>query len=139
MVNSTVNSILLLSIGISVFNLNETFDDNGSSSLKIYTENDNSAKPGEIIYFTANLCSVENLDNFNVETSQPSANGEENFSFSFNERTTSAAVNYYYIVSENAKIGSEITITFYLNTGKTITKKQEVIKIKNENAKIFQN
>ena len=119
--------ILISFIGLTAFNLNDTFDGNNPSVKIDFESEQNSFSKGDIVRISIRLCSAENLESFSVE---PDFLGNENSSlkYSFNNNTKQASINYFYTVPENIK-NKKISFTFILKDNNNITEKTKSIKI----------
>ena len=120
--------ILFSFIGLTAFNLNDTFDGN-NPSVKVDFESDrNHFEKGEIVRISIRVCSADNLESFSVD---PELLGDDNSSlkYSFNNNTKQAFINYFYTVPENIQ-RDKINFTFILKDNNNQTIKTEQIKIK---------
>jgi hypothetical protein len=125
-----INWIILLTLflGLTAFNLTTTFEP-GNPSVKVSTEKDFiSQQSGDIIKFSVEICSAENLESFNIE---PDFLGEENtaLKYHFNSNTKQASVIYFYTIPTGSE-KREINFTFSLEDNSGIFNKSQKIRIK---------
>lgn len=94
--------ILIISfLGLSAFNFITTFDGN-NPSVKIRTQiTDDTNDSSEIIKFTVEICSAENLESFQIFPKFSEANESADLQYRFASNTKQASVVYYYTVPKN--------------------------------------
>jgi hypothetical protein len=125
-----INWIILLIafLGLTAFNLTTTFD-SGNPSVKVSADqNFISQQSGDIIKFTVEICSAENLESFKIE---PDFLGEENtaLKYHFNSNSKQASVIYFYTIPTDFD-KREINFSFSLEDNSGIFNKSEIISLK---------
>ena len=120
--------VFFVFIGLTAFNLSETYIDN-SPSIKIvsgenYDENN--------FVFSIKLCSDENLINFSVTPEIIGENDDAAFNYDFADNTKSAVINYFYVVPLKFKALDKIKIDFILTDNKSVTKISKTLILKKD-------
>lgn len=120
--------ILLLFILLSAFTFNSPLNLD-APSMKIETK-DKYYKPGEIVYYTINLCSSEYLEYFEVLPEIVGCNKDSKVNLCFDRESKVATINYFYVIPENLKDVEEINISFIIRDKRSNKKIDKMILIK---------
>lgn len=99
----------------------------GTPSVSI-TSNGNSFEPGDVVYYTINISSVNYLDCFEVKTKQPDESKKNKLaSFCFDENTKKATATYFYVIPDNIEDNSTIDLEFIIKDKKQIQTVQKKV------------
>jgi len=104
--------ISLLFITLSAFTLQNSFNIN-APSMKIESKI-GAFKPGDVVYYTINICSSDFLEYFEVSPDIIGSNNDSKVNFNFNQDTKVATINYFYVIPENIKDIEKINISFII-------------------------
>lgn len=120
--------ILLLFIVLCAFSLNNSLEVN-APTMKI-DMTDKIYQPGDIVYYTINICSVDYLDYFEVTPEILGCNNDSHVNFNFENETKAATINYFYVIPENLKDVENIEISFLIRDGNNEKILKKEIKLK---------
>ncbi len=107
-----------------------------SEFLKINTpavsilDNGEFFEAGDIVYYTINISSIDYLDEFEIEADVLSENKEKNSSFTFEEKTKKATINYFYVIPSDIETNI-VNIKFIIKDKSNSRVVEKQIKIKN--------
>jgi len=102
--------LLIFFVTISAFNLKSSLDFN---SLSINIENNNKIyKPNDVVFYTINICSNENIENFEVVPEIIGKNQDSKVDYNFNFKTKTVTINYFYVIPDDLKNVTSIKIFF---------------------------
>ncbi len=91
-------------------------------------DNGNIFEPGDIVYYTVNISSINYLDQFEIEADVKSAYNKKNSSFTFEDKTKKATINYFYVIPSDIK-SNTINIKFTIKDKKNLRIVEKKIKI----------
>jgi len=119
--------LIIVFLILSAFTTSEILKINAPSITIL--DNGNIFKPGEIVYYTVNISSIDYLDLFEVEADVLSADNKKNSSFTFEDKTKKATINYFYVIPSNIQT-STINIKFTIKDKENLRVVEKQIKIK---------
>lgn len=120
--------LLLIFVGLTAFNISDTFE-MSNPSVKIISEESDITKAGDVIIFSVKLCSADNLKSFSIIPSIKGENDDSELKYIFNGNTKHATVNYYYVVPQNYKEYNNLKFEFSLQDSKKKVVENKIIKI----------
>jgi len=119
--------LILVFLVLSAFTTSEILKINQPAITIL--DNGNIFEPGDIVYYTVNISSIDYLDQFEIEADIKSEYNNKNSSFIFEDKTKKATINYFYVIPSDIE-SNTINIKFTIKDKENLRIVKKQIKIK---------